>query len=363
MLEIRGVDASDPYREMVERYFSREFPANLSNKGNVLDSLTDALVGNSKVRFGSLPSPETLVELRKVINKAIDDNTPINLLVPWGSKKTSNTDIDIAELGALKMLACLQKRVSIFHPKGLRVNMRIEDTSGFHMFADEGPEALAASVKYCKDLVTLIKVLDLNFITPKLESTMMSKESYDERTDYLMAVFYDYLTETDAHGLESREELSSWNKMVELGWTGVIPFEMRDFYRDRYTKFYPSLDARSRTLKLAEYLAGALVRYKLNATGIESDWGKNFIQLNFAPPAPGTPTSIGERRLYYRTLPEDMTRNHSPAWRAHGYIKIKDDVVTPKLASWGEKLDLETSYLEFSRGEHKVRVRVDEMIC
>ncbi|MDD3531184.1 MAG: hypothetical protein PHV99_01135 [Candidatus Pacebacteria bacterium] len=108
--------------------------------------------------------------------------------------------------------------------------------------------------------------------------------------------------------------------------------------------------------------ARSLARYKLKATGIDEDWGTNFIQLNFAPPAPGTPAAIGERRIYYRTMPEQMTRNHLPAWRARGYLKIDGSRITPKIASWSDVLDLEPGLIAFERAGVRVEIQADRLI-
>lgn len=110
-------------------------------------------------------------------------------------------------------------------------------------------------------------------------------------------------------------------------------------------------------------VAGSLARHQLKATGSEESWGSNFIQLNFAPPAPGTPAAIGDRRVYYRTLPESMTRTHLPAWRARGYLKINGNDVTPKIASFSEELGLVPNTVVFSSNGEKVSVQAHQLIA
>lgn len=363
-LSISVPDLGDPYRDVIVNYLSREFPANLDNKGCVMESVTAAMLASSKVRFGPTPSPESLVAIRKVISTSINDDQPIPVLCPWGSKKPSNTGIDIAELGGLKTLACLQKRVTAHYTPGIQINLRIEDIGGYYLFADEGDDARKSSEHYVADFAKLIRILGLDFINIKFESEMMDEVSYTNVAEQIRPVLTQYMTETDAYGMASISELESWKQLELLGWKGVIPMEQRDYYRERYAKLYPGIGIREQTNKLATYLAGSLARYKMKATGIEEQWGANFIQLNFAPPAPGTPAAIGDRRIYYRTLPEQMARTHLPAWRARGYLKIdSNNNVIPKIASWGEELNLEPSILMFERKGESVNVQADKLIA
>src|SRR5258706_484891 len=134
-LTIRVPDLGNPYRDMIAEFLSRTFPANLDNKGNVLEALTAAFVTTSKIRFGPSPNPESLVAIRKVLASAIEGGVPVPMLVPWGSKKPFNSaSIDIAELGALKMLMQLQDRVKPFHTPGIQINLRLEDVGGYYLF-------------------------------------------------------------------------------------------------------------------------------------------------------------------------------------------------------------------------------------
>jgi hypothetical protein len=56
------------------------------------------VVGTGQTRFGPLPSPESLVAIRDHLRRRIADRDPIRLLVPWGSKKPTNTaTVDLAE--------------------------------------------------------------------------------------------------------------------------------------------------------------------------------------------------------------------------------------------------------------------------
>lgn len=363
MLTVRVPDLENPYRDLVSYFMSQQFPANLQDKGTTLESVVAAIVATTRIRFGPMPNPESLVLIRGVVRNSIEKNEPIPILVPWGSKKSeSDASIDVAELSGLRMLSCLQNRVRTYYSPGVRMNLRVEDIGGYYLFADQGQSARDAGARYVKDFTTLIRVLDLPFITVKLESDLMTEEEYFKVSDEIRPFLVRYLNDTDLHGFENYKELESWKELAKRGWQGIIPTEQRDYYRSRYAKLYPGTDLRNQTERFATYLAGALGRYKLKATGTDPEWGSNYFQLNFASPVPGVPSSIGERRIHYRTLPENMARTHIPPWRAHGYLKIEGNTVTPKLASWSEHLDLYPSTVEFERDGESVLVQADELL-
>lgn len=362
-LRISVPSLSDPYRELVTRYLARTFPANLDVKDSILESLTTALVTTSRNRFGPAPGPESLVAIREVIRRSIERREPIPLLVPWGGKKPGNdSSVDVAELYGLRMMQCLQERVMPFYAPGLAVNIRIEDTGALYLFADEGEPMRAAVEQYSEDFVQLVRVLGLNYIQPIRESRLMNLTEYARLSEEIRTPMEQYIIETDAYGFDGYKDLESWKALSGIyGWQGIIPTEQRDFYRQRYAKLYGGT-VREQTDRLSAYLAGSLARYKLKATAADEKWGGQFITLSFVPPIPGMPATMGDRRLYYRTMPENMTRNHIPAWRARGYLRIVGNEVTPKIANWGEELNLDPCVVEFSNAGETVAVRADRQV-
>src|SRR6266404_4182198 len=120
-------NGDNPYGEQIATFIKGEFPLYLQAKdASLIDLLSEAIVGTGQVRFGSRPSPETLVAIRQVISHWIGQNLPIPFLVAWGSEKPDGSNIDIAELFALKTLSCLNARVKTFYAPGVTINVRIE---------------------------------------------------------------------------------------------------------------------------------------------------------------------------------------------------------------------------------------------
>lgn len=359
------VEDENHYAELIRAFFVDQFPsATHADKSTKLDLVTAALIGTGQVRLGPQPNPESLVAIRDVVRRALDTNTPIPVLTPWGSKKPANgVHVDVAEIGALKQLACIQERVLRHHAPGLRLILRIEDASGYYLFGDEGASRHAIDT-YSQSFVKLIRVLGLRFVEPVLETALFDPRAYAEMAEELVPIMEQYLIETDAFGFEGWQERESRKRLHAFfpQFQGEIPLEQRTYYRGLYTKLFPGISPAEATHKLARYLASAVVRNKIKGRGDDPSWEGKYLQVTFAPPIPGAPASTVSRFLYYRTLPTNMARTHIPPWRAKGYLEMAGRRATPKIASWsdlppglvpcaarltgnGEELSVSTDYL------------------
>lgn len=337
----------------------KEWPAVTAapDDGALVDQIMGALIATNRVRLVS-PDESNIAAMKAVIDLVTEANEPIPILMPWGSKKPDNGTIDVAEVGALKTLIALQERVKRFYDPGIKLIIRVEDLSGDYLFREEGPDALKASEMYVEEFINLVDVMGLPFVELKLERDLMNEHVYIALADEMRPVFSRYLNETGAFGIVDDPSLKSYQQLERLGWKGFIPWEQRDFYITRYARAWPDMSAGGHIEKLAGYFASILARIKLRGYGSEQ-WGKRFINLSFAPPVPGTPPAFAERRLYYRTLPENMARTHIPPWRAHGFLQSSGDLVQIKLAPFGANPDLKPGIITFSRGSMHVDVRAE----
>jgi len=85
----------------------------------------------------------------------------------------------------------------------------------------------------------------------------------------------------------------------------------------------------------ADYLGGAKARYDLNGRAEPHTPVGSFISISFIPPIPGSPVSMFNNVLYYRTVPANQGRTHIAPWRAKGYLEIDvDNSVKAKVTSW-----------------------------
>jgi len=87
----------------------------------------------------------------------------------------------------------------------------------------------------------------------------------------------------------------------------------------------------------------------------------DYLQLAFVLPIPGAPKSLTAKRVYYRTMPADLTKSHVPYWRAKGYFKINGNVKS-SLTNWHDPLDFNSFMMHLNGNEETVAVTGDYVI-
>lgn len=328
---------------LIQEYLSRccFLEARTCSAKTVEEAIALEIACIGQCRSGPAPCDSSLSTIKGTISRCVQQNQPIPILCPWGSRKPHHTGVDVADLGGLRMIECLNVRVKAHYKPGIQVRMRIENIGGHYLFADTGEAGRQASKIYVSGLIKLIDALTLDCLTAVPESTLMTEEDHSTLAREIESVILEYIRQTDDDGVEHKGSLSSWQKLVELGWRGEIPVAQRDYYRHLYEKLYPGHPPEYYTEKLAGYLASSLARYILKASGVATEWGCDFITLNFCPAVPGAPLAMSSRAVHYRTVPEKVAKTHIPPWRAQGYIKIEGGSPCLKIASWNEKLPLE----------------------
>lgn len=323
----------------------------------VVDRVLEALIGTTKVRLGPAPTGDNLTATRAVVEKLVARGEPIRLLMPWGSKKPDNGGLDVAELAAIRTLQDLEARVSAAYSPGIDLVMRIEDLSGDFLFSaeEDAVVALPASRRYVEDFSMLLRLLAVPFIRPFRERELMEEADYLVLAEHLTGFVHDYLVESEGCW-EDATELNSYRALHAQGWTGFIPTEQREFYRSRYIRKDPDLGWSGATRLLARYFASILARIKMGGYGSER-WGRDFINISFAPPVPGTPPAFASRRLFYRTVSEAMSRTHIPPWRARGFLKVTRDRVLTKIGHFGDERDWNDAVVIVEEGDARVELR------
>lgn len=364
-ISIRGRE--DPFASLVGSFLANQFPGAVSRTTeNIVDAVAKEVLGTNQHRYGPLPGPESMVSIRQVIRASVERGTPIPVLTPFGSRKTVNGEsVDIAEVMTLRQLDCLQRRVQQFYPPGMTVNLRLEDASGHYLFADEGELSRKSTDQYCRDFVTLVRVLGGEFVHPILESDLFSDDDFTRVANEIVPHLVEYITATDTAGLGDAHLLDAWKQLNQHGWHGAIPVEQREYYRARYRSIYPGITEEEATMKLARYLAGSLARIKLGGSGADRAWGNDYIRVTFVPPVPGAPTGLTSRNVYYRTVPLRFGATHLPAWRAKGYLKIGSaDEVCPKLMNWNTAVQaaFQPCVAVFERDDESVDVKTDYLL-
>lgn len=358
MLNIK-CNLSEAYAANIATFIKREFPVLVQKSDSaLLDLLTDAIVGTGQVRFGSKPSPEALVAMREVITYWTNLDAPIPFLIGWGSEKPDGSGVDIAELFALKTLNCLNERVKQFYPKGVRFNVRVEDASAPHLFFERQEAARKEAALYTQGFVNLAKVIGVDsFVNVLPESSMILEDVFNTEADMI-------LPDMERHVNDVNDEVARF-RLNKLGWKVPLSDATIGYFTERYAKLYPELTKTQQMHLLARYFAGALARHSLGITGIDKAWNGKFMELSFVQPTPGIGTHRALRRLYYRTMPCSITSNHVPAWRAKGYLEIKNgDEVHASVKSFNclEGMKLNKNVITLTDGTISQDVQADYLV-
>lgn len=323
------VIAMGAYGEIISRFIQGGFPKTATcSAGQILDMVTDLLVGTKEYRQGPKPSIESLYTIRQTLLKAIERGVSIPVVVPWGGRKMDKTlGLDIAEVSALKQLVQVDTAIRKVYAPGLQIRIRIEDLNAQWLYKE------ATGIKgYSYDLKTLIDLVKGETqMIGVLETEMMNYGEYMQ----LSAQYSDLLRTVIKIQIMSPKadikEISAFRELLSKGWKGEIPPEQREYYMKRYRKLYPDEGEDAHIAKLADYFGGSKARYDLNGLGAPRLEDGSYLQINFATPVPGAPRDMFSNTLYYRTIPESFGRSHIAPWRGKGYIEILDDNPIPKI--------------------------------
>jgi hypothetical protein len=344
----------DPYGDAIKLLVQSAFP-NPLGVGNVelLEILTEAVLSTGQNRNGPRPKPESIVEIRKVLTHYIAKKEAIPFLIPWGSRKTNGTGVDLAEVSALKQLSCLQNRIARHYQPGAQFNVRVEDTSGLHLFQDN-PNARYETLVYVEGLEKLVYIFEMeNYTFIKRESFMGGSLGFDKLANKLSKVIFDNIVSPEEPDLATLED---------IGWEGGIGQDTIDYYMSSYRKLYPSSTEFENLHRLARYFGGALARVQLEMRGDSPEWYGSFLGLSFVSPIPGKEDYFS-KTINYRTMPYNSTRNHMPPWRAKGYARIQEQGgVRMGLASFNEPREYTPFQLTLSRDTVAATVNADYVL-
>lgn len=322
------------YGEIISRYFQAGLPKVAKiNKDDLLEILSDLLVGSREYRYGPTPKVESLYTIRQTISKAIELNAPIPILVPWGGRKLKpELSIDITEVSALRQLIAVDEVIKQFFPPGLHIHIRIEDLGANWIYRVDDTDL--AIERYSSDMVRLINAIKGSTSMEAIrESKLMDRKEY-----FALSEKYSELIEEVVRVLKAYKDLDintipEFVKLKEMGWKGEIDPNQQKYYTDRYRRLYPGRKEAEYDLMLADYLGGSKARYDLKGRGEPDNVVGSYVQITFVPPVPGAPKSMFANTLYYRTIPESSARTHVAPWRGIGYLELLGDSSIPKITT------------------------------
>lgn len=323
------------YDTCIRNYFHKELPNVLkSSKTELLEILSEILVGTKETRYGPVPVPEHIVVVRDVVRKSIELDAPIPMLVPFGGIKANKTsEIDIAEVAAIKRLTSMDDQIKRYYTPGLQVNIRVEDMGAVWLYGTFLEQTIVDYSKKFMDLTTIVAE-GHNIKAVSEWDIMEDLDKYFELSKMYSAMLRDYMFYTEGHEQKLGTGLI-FEALVQKGWKGIIPFEQREYYVSRYMNLEPGITRLDALKMLADYLGGAKARYDMNGKANPISEVDGYIQINFIQPVPGVPSTMFNNSLYYRTLNMSDARTHMPAWRSKGYLKIDEKgTAVPKITNW-----------------------------
>ena len=363
------------YSRLICQWFTQEFPGQVKpSDADLLDILTNLLVSTKENRYGPIPRPEILVNIRGVIKEAISKDLPIPLLVAWGGRKPIGTmmeysemgvNLDLAEVFAINQLRRLDKFIKEVYSPGLYINIRIEDLGADWLYRDRLDSERRVN-NYSADLVDFINMVKGSTeIRPIRESTLMEKYPYFDISEHISGLINTVITFQMAYPDADITKLPEYHVLESIGWRGKIPKEQRDHYLESYAVLYPTSTPEQRVMMLSDYLAGAKARYDLNGRAEPTILdNNNYIGLSLIPPIPGAPESLFSKNLYWRTIPCSQGRTHIAPWRAKGYLRISNEETLGKITSFRDPLiqGIESSITKISDGNRTIQIATDYMI-
>lgn len=363
MIQIKSLIPTE-YDSLICEYFNREFPNVKVNNDQLLEILSEILLGTKETRYGAIPAPEHLVVIRDVIRTAIEQGTPIPILVPFGGiKGNKSAELDIAEVSAIKRLVRLDSDIKRFYSQGIHANIRVEDLGALWLYG-ESYESIIQSYARNMNLLTVLLAGDSRIHAKSEWVIMQDKNKYFQLSDAYSRFLFEYMYWSD--GREDRlGKGADFEALQREGWKGVIPFEQREYYINTYMKLEPGITRNDAIKKLADYFGGSKARYDMNGIASPSKDSKH-IQISYVQPIPGVPKTMFNNTLYYRTLPLSEARSHMPAWRSKGYLKIDSKgEVKAKITSWNDKETIDQltkSKIQVVDGDLSVDIQSDYLL-
>lgn len=358
------IDNNDPYFSKIAEYIYRQFPdVAQPTSCETLEILTTILTGTKDVRYGPIPSPESLVTIRNTIRESMSTNSAIPVLVPWGSMKVGGDNyLDIAEVSAINRLVYTNNLVKKFYQPGLDIVIRVEDLSGIELFSFDYDEKEIANkiAEYCESFVDLVNILSKGLIRVSRESLMVNSAKFIGMQEIFLPLLEDYIKTSEPYMLyapEKAKTLRTYENLKAIGWKGTISYEQRQHYYESYRRNYPDSTLEKHQKRLALYLAQSLTRAKLNMSGRQDYW-PSFIQITFVQPIKGLPEGYHNNCLYYRTVPASQARTHICPWRAVGYLKIDNEQVCAKITTPHDEIQLESCLVELNENGTSVKINV-----
>lgn len=291
-------------------------------------AIADILIGSKRTRIGAQPSPEHRKYLETQIERCLAYGYPIEIICLWGAVKGYGLDgernqPDLADAMGIRRFAMLDELVSTLHAPGLRVRLIRENVGELALSTTDAATLAINMVAYREGLDNLARIISpFGHVRFEDESSLLTKLGISQ-TAFLMqgrsngAIMEAYLRASDGKPDEQKDRVPEYAALLDLGWQGIVPDSIRDWYKARVTAEHAGKDP---IKPIADYFGFALTRYKVGLyTG---NWADDIFPLkaSFVPYPPGTSDAMRRGRLEYK-VKDSKGNNTVPPWCGYGFLR------------------------------------------
>ncbi|QQR78943.1 MAG: hypothetical protein IPJ68_01575 [Candidatus Moraniibacteriota bacterium] len=340
-------------------------------------TIMDRLIDTEETRIGKAPTDKAKEQLTGVANRAVENNNPLALVGIYGTPRSLDRPelnvAQLADLSAIMMVQAAMDRIHSAHSPGVSYRAVDEDLTALwldiaqHPLGKEGGEKFKSIYsKYYKDRKRLIDLLEqkglINVGKTKIEllsesdlykgslekkgDSMSAEESFLGKCETVRPHILNYLTasgeimdklygEDDKQWVSAEDDPQLWSRyqllisetkeckdLLNTGWQGLIPPEMRKYYLEKFRCILGGADLRASDPKLlfhvATYLSSTLVKFQAGTLTEGIPAGTPVIRVPLVRPVDGRPSSH-QSLVPLRTLPKvkgDMDKRVSHSNRA-----------------------------------------------
>jgi hypothetical protein len=297
-------------------------------------NVTDALYGSRKTRFGNAPDDEQRAFMDGLVGRYQAQGSPIKMIGMWGAIKAygacdERCGIDLYDAMAIHRLECVAKDVKRFYPLGMDVTIISEDVTEA-VLGSSGDKLNSRIERYQN---ALIEYAERNTESVRIVTESQLIEGKGHTTSDFLALGETLSTHLNAYWLASSqiaytewENLAEYKALQAVGWSGVIPTEMREHYLNRCGSEYPNMDNEGRVKMVCRYFGNALARYKMGLiqSGVTDASGMlPAIKSGFGTLGPGVSKAMLKGRVDYKIKASKNSRNSTPPWCGWGMLTEK----------------------------------------
>jgi hypothetical protein len=309
------------------------FSCESQNCRNRDQTIADILVGSKKIRIGAAPCSEHYQHLVERVERFTSRNLPIEILCLWGAVKGYGLDPsrllpDIADLLAIRRFVALNAQVQQVYSPGLRVRL-IRENIGEHVLSTCPENVTHNAAIYGKSLDAIALALNPTLhVAFENESDIMGNMGLTPRQFIKQGiangqVIHNYWQASHDLPDEQKGQVPEYTEAQAIGWNGVIPNCIRQWYLDRVSAEHANEDEAQRGKQVCVYFGFALARYQVGLyRGSFSD-GQSIIpplKASFVPYPPGTEEVMRKGRLEYKVR-DSKGHNTTPSWCGFGFMR------------------------------------------